>query len=78
MNGGANRGEALQSEAGLDFDEFSRVATAQFRFDTPSRRVGTAGSFIEDIKFKISGFVNCVDACWRLFKEITIQQSEII
>jgi len=27
MNGGANRGEALESEAGL--------ASAQFRFDTP-------------------------------------------
>jgi hypothetical protein len=27
MNGGANRGEALQSEAGL--------ATAEFRFDIP-------------------------------------------
>jgi len=35
MLGGANRGEALQSEAGL--------ATAQFRFDTPQL---AAGSFI--------------------------------
>jgi len=44
MNGGANRGEALQSEAGLDFDELSRVATAEFRFDTPSACGGLRGA----------------------------------
>jgi len=38
VNGMANRDVALQSEVGL--------ASAQFRFDTPSRLGGTAGSFI--------------------------------
>jgi len=38
MKGKVNRAVARRAKAGL--------ATAQFRFDTPSRFVGTAGSFI--------------------------------